>query len=133
MTAHAVRAIDPAAAADRLFDAYNRADFEELERLIAPDVDFAHLNRSFSTRDRGELIDVLRLFAHELLTERHFDEPERVTVAGNVCVRENDWVATPRVDIPALAATVGTTFRLRLCSVLRFDDAGILVEWKDHG
>ncbi len=125
--------MDAAAAADRLIDAYNRQDFDELEGLIDPAIDFAHHNRAFAINDRRQLLDMLRLFADELLVERHFEQPERVMTVGNVCVRENDWVAVPRVDIEAIGATAGTPFRLRLCSVLRFDDDGILVEWKDHG
>jgi hypothetical protein len=125
--------VDAAAAADRLIDAYNRQDFDELERLIDPAVDFTHYNRGFAVDDRAQLLDVLRLFAGDLLEERHFERPERVTTAGNVCVREDDWVALPRVDIEAIGATAGTPFRLRLCTVLRFDDTGTLLEWKDHG
>jgi hypothetical protein len=125
--------MDAAAAADRLIGAYNAGDFEAMEGLMAPDVDFAHFNRGFVASNRKELLDVLRLFADQYLAWRRFEPPERVTTSGNVCVRESVWIAEPKVDLEVLGATAGRTYAMRLCSVMRFDDAGILVEWKDHG
>jgi hypothetical protein len=125
--------MDAAAAADRVIAAYNAADFETLESLMVDNLDFAHYNRNFAVDNRDALLELLRLFANELLEWRRFEPPDRVTSAGNVCVRENGWIAMPKVDIEGLGAKAGTTFAMRLCTVMRFDDAGILVEWKDHG
>lgn len=119
-------------AAERLIDAYNAKDFESLEHMISPSIDFAHFNRDFVLTDRKSLLDVLRGFASSMVPDRRFDTPERVTVAGNIVVREAWYAGTAAVDIPGFGAA-GETFRLKFCSVMRFDDAGILVEWKDHG
>ncbi len=124
--------VDFAGAAERLIQAYNAKDFDTLEGLIAPDIDFAHFNRDFVLTDRKALLDVLRGFAASYVPDRHFEAPERVTVAGNIVVREAWYVGTAAVDLPGFGAA-GEAFRLKFCSVMRFDEAGVLVEWKDHG
>lgn len=123
---------DPAAAAERLIQAYNAKDFEAMEALIAPDLDFAHFNRDFKMTSRSELVDVLRAFAASYVPDRRFEAPERVIVSGNLVVREAWYAGTAAVDLPGFG-TAGEGFRLRFCSVMRFDDDDILVEWKDHG
>lgn len=121
-----------AQAAERLIQAYNAKDFDALEQLIAPDIDFAHFNRDFVLTDRKALLDVLRGFAASFVPDRRFEAPERVTVAGNIVVREAWYAGTAAIDLPGFGAA-GEAFRLKFCSIMRFDDAGILVEWKDHG
>ncbi len=123
---------DAAFLADRLIAAYNAKDFTALEAGIAPDVDFAHFNRKFVLTSRAALLDVLRGFAATYVPDRQFEPPERVTVAGNIVVREAWYTGTPAVDVPGFGAK-GEAFRLKFCSVMRFDAAGMLVEWKDHG
>jgi len=123
---------DFAQAAERLIQAYNNKDFDGLATLIAPDIDFAHFNRDFVLTDRDGLIEVLRGFAASYVPDRRFEPPERVTVAGNLVVREAWYAGTAAVDLPGFGAA-GEAFRLKFCSVMRFNDAGILVEWKDHG
>ena len=124
--------IDLAATADRLVEAYNAKDFDTMTAMIAPDVDFAHYNRDFVLGSRDALLDVLKAFAGEYVPDRHFEAPERVTAAGDIVVREAWYVGTAAIDLPGFAKA-GEAFRLRFCSVLRFDANGILVEWKDHG
>jgi hypothetical protein len=123
---------DFAQASARLIEAYNAKAFDDLGALIAPDIDFAHFNRDFVLTDRAALLDVLRGFAATYVPDRHFEAPERVTVCGNIVVREAWYVGTAAVDLPGFGAA-GEGFRLKFCSVMRFDDAGVLVEWKDHG
>jgi hypothetical protein len=123
---------DYAAAANRLVDAYNTKDFATLEALMAPDLDFAHFNRDFAFRRREDLMAVLRTFAADLVPDRRFLAPERVTVAGPVVVREGFYTGTAAVDLPGFA-TAGGKIRLKFCSVMRFNDQGLLVEWKDYG
>lgn len=118
--------------ADALVAAYNAQDFEAMERTIAPNVDFAHFNRDFVLSDRSALLDVLRNFAANFIPNRRFEAPERVQVVGNTVIRESWYVGTPKVDLPGFG-NAGEDFRLKFCSVMRFDDAGILVEWKDYG
>lgn len=123
---------DFAAAAERLISLYNAKDLAAMKPLISPDLDFAHFNRDFAFQKRDDLFNVLTQFAEVLAPDRHFLEPERVTAAGNVVVREAYWSGTAQVDLPGFA-NAGGTFRLKFCTVMRFDDNGILVEWKDHG
>lgn len=118
--------------AERLIAAYNAKDFDGMAQMMAPDIDFSHFNRDFVLTSRDALLDVLRAFAASYVPDRHFEAPERVTAVGNIVVREAWYVGTAAVDLPGFGAA-GEAFRLKFCSVMRFDDAGILVEWKDHG
>jgi hypothetical protein len=122
----------PAQHAIALIDAYNRQDFDALELMIAPDVDFAHFNRNFALSTRNELLAVLREFAANYMVERHFEPAERITESGDIVILESWYTGTPRVDLPGFG-NAGEKFRLKFCSVLRFDAGGMLVEWKDHG
>lgn len=123
---------DFAAVADTFVATYNKQDFDALEAMIAPDIDFAHFNRNFVLNNRDELVGILRQFASDFLVTRHFEEPVRKFVAGNTVIREAWYVGTCAVDLEGFGKA-GEAFRLRFCSVMRFDDAGILVEWKDYG
>jgi SnoaL-like domain len=124
--------VDAAACAERLVSLYNARDFDAMEPLIAPDLDFAHFNRDFAFRERDGLMAVLRMFARDLLPDRRFLPPERVTVAGHTCIREGYYTGTAQVDLPGFAAAGGKVM-LKFCSVMRFNEAGVLVEWKDYG
>jgi hypothetical protein len=120
------------AASDRLMQAYNTKNFDEMEAMIAPDIDFAHFNRNFAINTRDELLAVLRQFAADFFADRRFEPPERVTVCGSIVVREAWYSGTTLVDVPGFGAA-GEDFRLKLCSVMRFDENDVLVEWKDFG
>jgi len=63
---------DYAAVAERLVDAYNAKDFDALEALIDPHLDFAHFNRNFAFSERAPLMGVLRHFAAEFIPDRRF-------------------------------------------------------------
>lgn len=123
---------DFAAAADRLVAAYNAKDFVGFRKLIIPDLDFEHFNRNFAFKRLDGLMESIELFANTLVPDRRFEPPARVTVSGNVVVREAYYTGTAQADIPGFAPK-GSKVRLKFCSVLRFDDRGILVEWKDYG
>lgn len=123
---------DPAAVAERLIQAYNAKDFDAMEAMIAPEIDFAHFNRNFVLNSRDALLDVLRNFASSYVPDRRFEPVERVTTSGNIVVREAWYAGTAAVDLPGFG-NAGEAFRLKFCSVMRFDDRGMLVEWKDHG
>jgi len=124
--------VDFAATSERLIDAYNAKDFDALSALIVPELDFAHFNRDFVLTSREALIEVLRGFATTYAPDRRFEPAERVTVAGNIVVREAWYAGTAAVDLPGFGAA-GEAFRFKFCSVMRFNDNGQLVEWKDHG
>jgi hypothetical protein len=125
-------AVDYAAAAERFVGFYNAKDFERLGAMAAPNLDFSHSNRNFAFNTRDALLELPKQFASTLAPDRKFLPPERVTVSGNVVVREAYWVVTAAVDLPGFAEASGK-IRFRFCSVMRFDDNGILVEWKDFG
>jgi len=124
--------VDVATAAEKLIAAYNAKDFDAMAARIAVDLDFAHFNRAFVLRGRDALIGVLRDFASQYVPDRRFEAPERITVAGDIVVREAWYVGTAAVDLPGFGSA-GEAFRLKFCSVMRFDPDGMLVEWKDHG
>jgi hypothetical protein len=123
---------DFAALADRFVAAYNAKDFETMTAMVAPDLDFSHFNRDFKFDNWAGLLDVLKQFATTLVPDRHFLPPERVTVSGNTVIREGYYTGTATVDLPGFA-DAGGTIMLKFCSVLRFNDRGMLVEWKDYG
>ena len=123
---------DFAACAESIIQAYNDKDFDRLRAAIAPDLKMAHFNRGASFDNADDLIDLMRAFGDNLMPDRRFEPAEGVHVSGNVVVREGYWGGTAQQDLPGFAAN-GEVLRLRLCSVMRFDDAGILVDWKDHG
>jgi hypothetical protein len=123
---------DFAALADRFVAAYNAKDFETMTAMVAPDLDFAHFNRDFAFDNWAGLLEVLKQFASTLVPDRHFLPAERMTAAGNIVVREGYYTGTARVDLPGFA-DAGGTIMLKFCTVMRFNDDGILVEWKDHG
>lgn len=124
--------VDFVAATDRLIDAYNAKDFGAMSALIAADIDFAHFNRDFVLGSRDALIGVLQQFAEQCVPDRHFEAPERVFAAGDKVVREAWYVGTAAIDLPGFGMA-GEAFRLKFCSVMRFDHDGMLVEWKDYG
>lgn len=124
--------VDVATASDRLIASYNAKDFDELSALIDPDLDFAHFNRDFILGSREALVEVLKGFAETYAPDRRFEPADRVTVAGNIVVREAWYTGTAAVDLPGFGAA-GEAFRFKFCSVMRFNDDGLLVEWKDHG
>lgn len=121
-----------AARSDALIDAYNRKDFVAMAAMMCPALDFAHFNRDFLLEDREELIAILKQFASDLIPDRRFEAAERVLETGNIVVREAWYTGTPQVELPGFGP-VGGTFRLKFCSVMRFDDDGLLAEWKDYG
>jgi len=125
-------ATDFAACAEKLVALYNAKQFAEMEPLVSPSLDFAHFNRDFRFETRAGLFDVLKHFAAALVPDRRFLPPERVSVCGNLVVREGYYTGTAQVDLPGFASA-GSTIHLKFCTVMRFDETGMLVEWKDYG
>ena len=123
---------DFAAIADEFVADYNAKNFDAMAAVIAPDIDFTHFNRNFVIQTRDELIGVLSNFAEDCVPDRHFEPPLRVIVHGNIVIRESWYAGTAKIDLPGFGMA-GEQFRLKFCSVLRFNDAGILVQWYDYG
>lgn len=123
---------DFASCAESIIQAYNDKDFDRLRAAVAPDLKMAHFNRGASFENANDLIELMRAFGDSLMPDRQFEPAEGVHVVGNVVVREGYWGGTAQQELPGFAAN-GEVLRLRLCSVMKFDDAGILVDWKDHG
>lgn len=124
--------VDPEALAKSLIAAYNAKDFDRLEALIAPALDYAHFNHGLAHDNRKDVLDLLRKSAFEAIPDRAFDPPERITSNGNLAIVELWWSGTTVATMPGVRAA-GNKLRVKLCSVLRFDDDGLLVEWKDYG
>jgi hypothetical protein len=123
---------DFTAAAERFVAAYNAKDFDTMTAMVVPDLDFSHFNRDFVFDNWTGLRDVLNQFATTLVPDRKFLPPERVTAAGNIVMREAYYTGTAQVDLPGFA-DAGRTIMLKFCTVLRFNDAGLIAEWKDYG
>ena len=123
---------DNLACAEAMIASYNAKDFAAMEGQIAADVDFAHFNRNFILTSRDDLLGVLRQFASDCIPDRRFEPAERIFAAGDTVVRIGWYVGTCAIDLDGFGKA-GEAFRLKFCSVLRFDDAGIIVEWKDFG
>lgn len=117
---------------DTFLTAYNNKDFAAMRDMMVPDIDMAHYNRGAFFNDRDQLMEVFPAFADNLMPDRKFSPALRITASGNVVVRESDFTGTATDDIPGFAAK-GEALKLRLCSVFRFNDDGLIAEWHDHG
>lgn len=123
---------DLAQLSDRFFAAYNDQDFGTMAAMLAEQLDFNHFNRDFPMNSRDQLLETLRTFAGQYFVERGFGPPEKLLVDGNTVVRVADYTGIGKVDLPGFG-NAGERFCLKLCSILRFNDDGLIVEWKDFG
>ncbi|MCB2045803.1 MAG: nuclear transport factor 2 family protein [Novosphingobium sp.] len=123
---------DLAQLSDRFFAAYNDQDFDTMAAMLAEQLDFNHFNRDFPMNSRDQLLETLRTFAGQYFVERGFGPPEKLLVDGNTVVRVADYTGIGKVDLPGFG-NAGERFTLKLCSILRFNDDGLIVEWKDFG
>ena len=83
-------------------------------------------------RKAEDLLQILERFAGQLMPNRRMKEPERVLSQGDTVVRVAGWGGTAAADVPGFGKA-GEAIEIIICSVMRFDDAGLLVEWKDYG
>ena len=120
------------AASDRLVATYNAKDFTALRTMLSPTIDMAHFNRGFAVSSADDLMAAIEAFSGGLMPNSHFGPPERLQALGNVVMREAWWTGTLTGDAPGFGSA-GDAIRLKLCSVHRFDDNGVVVEWKDYG
>ena len=112
--------------------AYNAKDFATIRKLMHPELDFAHVNRGFAFRKSEDLVQVLERFAGQLSPNRRMKDPERVLSQKDTVVRVAGWGGTAVADVPGFGKA-GEAIEITICSVMRFDEAGLLVEWKDYG
>jgi predicted ester cyclase len=124
--------MDLVARSDAFIEAYNCKDFAAMEAMMAPNLDFAHFNRDFALASCAELLAILRQFATDLIPDRHFEPAKRVIEGDGYVIREAFYTGTPLVELTGFGP-VGKVFRLKFCSVMRWNEDGILVEWKDYG
>jgi hypothetical protein len=115
---------DLVAIVDGITKAYNAKDWASLEGALAPDFAFAHHNRGVSMNAPGDFMALLRKTAEEMLPDRHYKPADRIQQIGNIVVREGYWSADAAPDSPR---------SMKLCTVLRFSDDGLLAEWSDYG
>jgi ketosteroid isomerase-like protein len=112
-------------------DAYNAQDFEAMEALLSPQLDFQHYNRGFSFASAAELVATLRAFASDYLPDRKLGPALRVNVVGDVVYREQQWGGTLAVDLPGFGSK-GDTLDDRLLTVFTVRD-GVITEYYDYG
>ena len=123
---------DPVEQSNQIVAAYNAKDFARMRTLVHPSMDFSHVNRGFSFNKSEDLFGVLEMFAAQLMPDRRMSEPERVIAHQDTVVRVARWGGTAQADIPGFGSA-GDKVELTLCSIMRFDAQGLLVEWKDYG
>jgi hypothetical protein len=111
--------------------AYNDENFDRLRGLLSPTFYFQHHNRNFEFKDPDEFIATLKQFASELMPDRGFGKPSRVTCAGNTVVIEQPWSGVPTVDVPGMG-DAGEKISLDLCSILIFDGE-LVAQYHDYG
>jgi hypothetical protein len=124
--------VDFASAADRIVEAFNDKDFERLRGLMAPKLKFRHFNRDFEIDDRDEFIDLLIHFAKNIMPVRRLETPDRVTISGNMVVREGWYCGQAAGDFEGWSVA-GQEMRHKTASFYLFDDDGLLLEWVDYG
>ena len=124
--------VDFAAAADRVVQAFNDKDFETLRSLMAPDLKFRHFNRDFAIDKRDEFVDLLIHFAKNIMPVRRLETPERVTVSGNLVIREG-WYSGQAAGDWEGWSVAGQGVRHKTATFYLFDDNGVLLEWVDYG
>ena len=124
--------VDFAAAADRVVDAFNEMDFDRLRSLMAPNHKFRHFNRGFAIDNRDEFVDLLIHFASNIMPERRLETPERVTVSGNLVIREG-WYSGKAAGNWEGWSGAGEEVRHKTATFYLFDDEGLLLEWVDYG
>lgn len=124
--------VDFAAAADRVVAAFNEKDFETLRGLMVPHLKFRHFNRDFAIDDRDEFVDLLIHFAENIMPVRKLETPERVTLSGNMVVREG-WYTGQAAGNYEGWSVAGQEVRHKTATFYLFDDNGILLEWVDYG
>ena len=112
-------------------DAYNAFDFDGMEALLAPQLDFQHYNRGFSFSSAAELVATLRTFAADYLPDRRLGPSLRTNVVGDTVYREQRWGGTLAVDLPGFGSK-GDTLDDRLITVYTVRD-GQITEYYDYG
>ena len=123
---------NPVELSDRVVAAYNAKDFAALRKLFHPELDFAHFNRGFAFSRSEELVQILEVFAGQLMPDRRMGAPETVVSQGDTVVRVAYWSGVAKADIAGFGKA-GDKIEVKLCSVMRFDAMGLLVQWKDFG
>ena len=124
--------VDFAAAADRVVDAFNEMEFDRLRSLMAPNHKFRHFNRGFAIDNRDEFVDLLIHFARTIMPVRRLETPERVTVSGNLVIREG-WYSGKAAGNWEGWSEAGEEVRHKTATFYLFDDEGLLLEWVDYG
>lgn len=124
--------VDFAAAADRVVDAFNEMEFDRLRSLMAPNHKFRHFNRGFAIDNRDEFVDLLIHFARNIMPVRRLETPERVTVSGNLVIREG-WYSGKAAGNWEGWSEAGEEVRHKTATFYLFDDEGLLLEWVDYG
>ncbi|WP_433503014.1 nuclear transport factor 2 family protein [Pseudonocardia halophobica] len=122
---------DAAKVVEQYVDAYNAQDFEGMEAVLSPELDFQHYNRGFSFSSAAELVATLRAFASDYLPDRKLGPSLRTNVIGDTVYREQRWGGTLAVDLPGFG-NKGDVLDDRLLTVYTVRD-GKITEYYDYG
>ena len=124
--------VDFVAASDRVVAAFNDKEFDTLRSLMAPELKFRHFNRDFAIDSRDEFVDLLIHFAANIMPVRKLETPDRITVSGNMVVREG-WYRGKAAGNYEGWSVAGEEVSHKTATFYLFDDDGLLLEWVDYG
>jgi ketosteroid isomerase-like protein len=114
-------------------EVYNAQDFDACASMVAEDLHFVHHNRGIEVHGRTEFVEgILRNWRDAYVPDRKLEPAVRMAVNGNVVFREQMWTATAKVDVPGFA-DAGQPIRHDFCTVLVFNDDGLICEYNEYG
>lgn len=111
--------------------AYNDADYEALETIMADDVHMLHHSRNSDTKGRHANIENMKTFAGILPDRKFTDRVLLQQLNDSQVVIRHVWGGTANIDLPGFAEK-DVPFQLPLATFMTFSD-GRLVDYEDYG
>lgn len=111
--------------------AYNEADYEALEAVLAEDVHMLHHSRNSDTKGRAANIENMKTFQGILSNRKFTDRTLLQQLNDSQVVVKHVWGGTADVDVPGFAEK-DVPFQLPLATFMTFSD-GRLVDYEDYG
>lgn len=111
--------------------AYNEADYEALEAILAENVHMLHHSRNSDTTGRDANIENMKTF-QGILPDRKFTNRTLLQqLNDSQVVVKHVWGGTANIDLPGFAEK-DVPFQLPLATFMTFSD-GRLVDYEDYG
>ena len=111
--------------------AYNAADYEALEAVLAEDVHMLHHSRNVDIKGRDANIENMKVFQGILPDRKFTDRALLQQLNDSQVVVKHVWGGTANVDVPGFAEK-DVPFQLPLATFMTFSD-GRLVDSEDYG